>query len=171
VTDGPATIPEDWIVDSGPTIILAKIGRLDLLTSLARDVLLPSPVVREIRRGPASGAAQRAVASGWGTRVTVSYIRSAVRSVSLLGIGEQSVLTLALKRPGSRAVLDDGQARKAAKALGIPLVGTVGVIVAAKRRGLITEVVSLFHAIQAAGMYVDDGLLRNLAANEGEAWP
>jgi predicted nucleic acid-binding protein len=171
VTGGPPGVPEEWIIDTGPVVILAKIGRLDLLTDMARDVLLPSPVLGEIRKGPVSDPARRAVETGWGTRVTVSYIRVAVRSIGLLGIGEQSVLTLALKRPGSRVILDDGQARKAAQRLGLPLAGTVGVIVAARRRGLIPAVTPLFHAIQAAGCYVDDNLLRTLATSEGEAWP
>jgi predicted nucleic acid-binding protein len=101
----------------------------------------------------------------------VRYIRVAVRSLGLLGIGEQSVLTLALKRPGSRVILDEEQARKAARRLGLPLAGTIGVIAGAKRQGLIPAVVPLFHAIQAAGSYLDDDLVRQSAAGAGEAWP
>ena len=124
---------------------------LDLLTRLARAVLLPSPVVQEIRRGPAVGPARRAVEAGWGTEVPVRYIRVAVRSLGLLGPGEQSVLTLGLRRPGSRVILDDRQARKGAERLGLPMTGTVGVILFAQRRGLIPAVVPLFQAIRAAG--------------------
>jgi predicted nucleic acid-binding protein len=142
-----------------------------LLTGLARKVVLPSPVVREIRKGPASDPARREIEAGWGTVVAVRYIRVAVRSVGLLGPGEQSVLTLALQRPGSRVILDDGQARKAAKRLGLPMAGTVGVIVAARQRDLIARVAPLFHAIRAAGCYLDDDLLRQLAASVGESWP
>lgn len=167
----PSGISEDWIVDTGPVVILAKIGQLGLLTGLAREVLLPSPVVREIRRGPAIDPARRAVEAGWGTAVPVRYIRAAVRSVALLGPGEQSVLTLALRRPGARVILDDGQARKAAQRLGLPLAGTVGVIGAAKQRGLIPAVAPLFHAIRAAGSYLDDGLLRRVATSLDEVWP
>jgi len=171
VTGGTPGALEEWIVDTGPVVVLAKIGRLDLLTGMARGVLLPSPLVREIRRGPAPDPARRAVEAGWGTEVPVRYIRAAVRSIGLLGPGEQSVLTLALKRPGSRVILDDGQARKAARVLDLPMAGTVGVIVAARQRGLVPAVVPLFHAIRAAGMYVDEGLLRRVALSVGEAWP
>jgi predicted nucleic acid-binding protein len=171
VTGGPPGALEEWIVDTGPVVVLAKVGRLDLLTGMAREVLLPSPVVREIRRGPAPDPARRAVEAGWGTEVAVRYIRVAVRSVGLLDPGEQSVLTLALRRPGSRVILDDGQARKAAQSLGLPMLGTVGVIVAARQRGLIPVVAPLFHAIRAAGSYLDDGLLRRVAASVGEVWP
>src|SRR5947207_2047660 len=103
--------------------------------------------------------------------VAVRYIRVAVRSAGLLDLGEQSVLTLALKRPGSRVVLDDGQARKAAQRLGLPMVGTVGVIVVAKQRGLIAAVAPLFNALRAAGIYAGDDLLRQVAASAGEVWP
>jgi predicted nucleic acid-binding protein len=171
LTTGASSVTEVWIVDTTPVVILAKIGQLDLLTDLAREVLLPSPVLREIRNGPASDPARRAVESGWGTVVAVRYIRVAVHSVGLLGLGEQSVLTLALKRPGSRVILDDGQARRAARRLGLPVAGTVGVLMEARRRELISSVAPLFHAIQAAGCYVEDDILRQSAASLGEVWP
>jgi predicted nucleic acid-binding protein len=85
VTAGASAVPEDWIVDTTPLVILAKVGHLDLLTGLARKVVLPSPVVREIRKGPASDPARREIEAGWGTVVAVRYIRVAVRSVGLLG--------------------------------------------------------------------------------------
>lgn len=168
---GPAGGSEDWIVDTAPVVILASIGRLDLLTRLSREVLLPSPVVREIRRGPVSGPARQAVEAGWGTEVPVRYMWAAVRSAGLLGPGERSVLTLALKRPGCRVILDDDKARKAAKRLGLPVAGTLGVLLVAQRSGLIPAVVPLFHAIRAAGSYLGEELLRRTAASVGESWP
>jgi predicted nucleic acid-binding protein len=125
----------------------------------------------QILKGPRADPARNAVEAGWGTEVAVRYIRVAVRAAGLLGPGEQAVLTLALKRPGSRVILGDGQARKAAKELGLPMAGTVGVVVAARRQGLIRAVAPLFHAMQAAGCYLDDNLLRQLAASVGEVWP
>jgi predicted nucleic acid-binding protein len=101
----------------------------------------------------------------------VSYIPVGVRALGLLGIGEQSVLTLALKRPGSRVVLDDEQARKGAKKLGLPLIGTLGVVLLAKRQGRISAVAPLFLAVRGAGCYADDDLLRQLAMSVGEPWP
>jgi predicted nucleic acid-binding protein len=61
VTSGIPSIGEDWIVDTAPVVILAKIGHLDLLASIAREVFLPSPVVREIRKGPSMDPARQAV--------------------------------------------------------------------------------------------------------------
>jgi predicted nucleic acid-binding protein len=171
VSGGSPRATEEWIVDTTPIVILAKIGHLDLLTAMAREVLLPSPVVREIRKGPPADPALRAVEAGWGTEVAVRYIRVAVRSVGLLGPGEQAVLTLALQRPGSRVILDDGQARKAAERLGLRKAGTVGVILSARQRGLIAAVVPVFQAMRTAGCYLDDALLRRSAASVGEVWP
>jgi predicted nucleic acid-binding protein len=171
VTGSPPGVAEEWIVDATPVIILAKIGLLDLLTHLARAGLLPSPVVREFAAAPWQIPARNAVETGWGKVVAVRYIRVAVRSAGLLDLGEQSVLTLALQRPGARVVLDDGQARKTAQRLGLPMVGTVGVIVVAKQRELISTVAPLFDAIRAAGIYAGDDLLSQVAASVGEVWP
>jgi predicted nucleic acid-binding protein len=112
-----------------------------------------------------------AVETGWGVRVAVGHVRAAVRSLGLLGKGEQAVLTLALRYPGALVVLDDDQARKAAKHLRLPTIGTLGVLVRAKREGRIPALVPLFHSVQAAGLYVDDQLFRQLATAEGENWP
>jgi predicted nucleic acid-binding protein len=170
VTRSAAGIPRVWILDATPVITLAKIGQLDLLTRMADELLLPSPVVREICRGPAADSARQAVESGWGVEVPVDYLWKAVRALGLLGRGEQSVLTLALKRPGALVILDDGQARKAARELGLLLAGTIGVIEAAKSRALIPAVVPLFHALRPAGSYVEESLLRQAAVRAGEGW-
>jgi predicted nucleic acid-binding protein len=55
--------------------------------------------------------------------------------------------------------------------VGLPVTGTVGVILFAQRRGLIPAVVPLFHAIRAAGSYLGEELLRRTAASVGESWP
>ena len=56
-----------------------------------------------------------------------------------LGAGESAVLSWAMKRPGTLAVLDDFAARKCATALGIPVVGTLGVALLAKKRGVVQD--------------------------------
>jgi predicted nucleic acid-binding protein len=53
-----------------------------------------------------------------------------------LGDGETSVLSYALENPDCRAVVDDAEARRCARTLGIRTLGTGGVLVLAKQRGL-----------------------------------
>ena len=57
-----------------------------------------------------------------------------------LDAGESVVLALALARPGSQAILDDRAARRRARALGVDLQGTLGLVLVAKRIGMIPAV-------------------------------
>nr|WP_319566427.1 hypothetical protein [uncultured Rhodoferax sp.] len=59
--------------------------------------------------------------------------RVAARS---LGAGETAVLSYALAHAPLRAVIDDMDARRCAQTLGIPIFGTGGLLVLAKRRVL-----------------------------------
>lgn len=75
--------------------------------------------------------------------------------------GESMVLSLALQKRASgddvEVVLDDGRGRRAAKALGLDLVGTAGLILRAKAEGLLRKserVEDVLNALVRAGMYL-----------------
>jgi hypothetical protein len=77
-----------------------------------------------------------------------------VKAASLitdLGPGESQVLMLALETPGSIALLDDGLARRVAIARGIPIKGTLGLLLDAKRAGHITVVKPSLDKLQELG--------------------
>ncbi|MEI7894108.1 MAG: hypothetical protein WCI05_13530 [Myxococcales bacterium] len=52
---------EIWVVNASPLIVLAKVGRLDLLCDAGREIVVPGAVAREVLAGPndAAGAAVR----------------------------------------------------------------------------------------------------------------
>lgn len=54
-----------------------------------------------------------------------------------LGPGESSVLAVALARRGSRAVIDDLAGRRCVAALGVPVAGTLRIVLRARREGSI----------------------------------
>jgi uncharacterized protein len=65
-------------------------------------------------------------------------------------------------------ILDDRPARRLADALGIPLIGTLGIVVAGKRRGLLPEVRPLLDALGATGFHVASDLMRQVLDDAGE---
>ncbi|MCW5796794.1 MAG: DUF3368 domain-containing protein [Blastocatellales bacterium] len=82
-----------------------------------------------------------------------------------LGIGESAVLSWAYAYPGTEAIVDDLAARRCAAALGIPVRGTLGLVLIAKRRGEIAEARPVLEDLRRAGMYLSDRIL-NLALKE-----
>lgn len=87
-----------------------------------------------------------------------------------LGHGESAVLALALEL-GATAVVDDRAARRCAGVLGVPVIGTFGVILRAKRRGLLSDAAPSIRSVLAAGLFYDDALMGAVLASVGETWP
>ena len=82
-----------------------------------------------------------------------------------LGPGETQVLTLARSTRGAVAVIDDLAARRCARTLAIPARGTLGLILIARRRGLIPAARPVVEELRRAGMRLADDVL-NLALRE-----
>lgn len=168
---------DPWIVNAAPFIGLAKIGRLELLHSAlapGRGVFLPETVYREIGAGPAADPACRALANLTALGITLlpPVTASACVTVFTLDAGEAAVLTEALARPGSLCVIDDGPGRRAAKALGLDVTGTVGVLWQSRQEGRLTALAPELRALQAAGLYLpNETALRGLLTAFGETWP
>ena len=161
---------ETWIVNASPIISLARIGYLDLLSQLTSDALIPDAVAAEILAGVPADPARKAMESGWGHRASPREIPTAVLEWSL-GAGESAVLAFALERAGSRAVLDDAAARSCARALEVPVIGTLGIVLQAKRSGLISSASQIIRALQGVGFRLDAEIIRSaLAKAVGEPW-
>lgn len=161
---------EPWVVNASPVITLAKAGYLHLFDQLAHEILIPTPVIAEILAGPPADPARKAVESGWGQAVSPGPIPDLVLEWGL-GAGESSVLALALGNPGWVAVLDDGAARSCARALGVPFLGTLAVVLRSKQAGLIESAVSVVQALKKADLRLDDRTLRVALERTGESWP
>ncbi|MGQ0593878.1 MAG: DUF3368 domain-containing protein [Gammaproteobacteria bacterium] len=71
--------------------------------------------------------------------------------VTDLGPGETEVLALALESQDPIVILDDALARQVASVLKLRLTGTLGLLVDAKRKGLVPSVAPLLNELQALG--------------------
>lgn len=83
-----------------------------------------------------------------------------------LGQGESEVLEYARRNSGTVAVLDDKAARRLARALDIPLTGTLGIIVAAVQMKLLPSFSAAIGAVRACGLYVDSATVACLLAGD-----
>lgn len=155
-----------WIVNASPLIVLAKVGRLELLEGMAK-ILVPAAVRAEILAGPGDDPARQAIESGWGAEVTVSTIPTEIVEWGL-GAGETDVLAAALENHGAIVVLDDAQARACASTLGLPVIGTIGAVLRAKTRGLLPAAGPVLRELLSAGLRIDAATLRDALKSVGE---
>lgn len=71
-------------------------------------------------------------------------------------------------RVAEPALLDDILARRCAESLGIPVRGTLGIVLAAKRRGKISSARSVMEELLEAGLYLSANILDAALAKVGE---
>jgi predicted nucleic acid-binding protein len=125
------------VLNASPTILLAKIDFLAYLLKLCPQPVIPQGVHEEIQAGAADDPA-RIWLSGQG-RQWIQAAKPIVPAIAAwdLGLGETQVLSWCYGAPEYEAILDDGQARKCGKTLGVSVRGTLGVIMLARRENLI----------------------------------
>ena len=131
------------VADAPPMIALARIGRLELLQSLYEQVLIGSVVkagtIDAGRAVRALGVEQieAAVDAGWlqiaSPTDAEAELAQRLSQRSRLHEGEAESVALAHLR-NLPLVADDKEARSVARILGVPLVGTVGVLLQAYLR-------------------------------------
>lgn len=163
-------MPDVLIVNASPLILLAKTHRLQLLTEMAIEVVVPEGVAAEVLSAESGDPARIALETGFGTRRNEGALPQSVLDWRL-GSGESAVLAIALSRPESKVVLDDALARRCAKALRVPCIGTLGLIVAAKVQGRIPSAKAALQDLVDAGLWLDPVLVRTVLSAIDETWP
>ena len=149
------------VVDSSALIALDGIGLLDRLGPLFESCLIPPAVARE------TAATVR--------RPDWIAIRSPTQPldarVELTGLdqGETEVLGLALELGSHTAIVDERRARRTALALGLPLIGAVGLLARAKRAGMLQDIRPSIEALQRSGFFVSDALIERVLREAGES--
>jgi predicted nucleic acid-binding protein len=157
-----------WVVNASPLIVLANIDRIAFLRSLSTDLVVPGAVADEIRAGSKRDTAQHWLEiQGHGHIRPVDRIDSTVSAWDL-GAGESQVLTWTRQNPEYEAILDDRAARDCAITLGIQVRGTLGVVLLAKREGLIPFVQPVFDELLDVGLHIAPDVLARALKLAGE---
>jgi predicted nucleic acid-binding protein len=156
------------VINASPLIFLVGAGLTDLARLAGNPLFIPRAVAEEIERfGPTAPAAIAIKQTSWLNVVEPVQTPSIIEHWDL-GAGETSVLNWAYSHPGTIAIMDDLAARHCANSLGIPVRGTLGLILIAKRRGIIAEARALLERLRASGMYLSDRVLNRALKTVGE---
>ena len=85
----------------------------------------------------------------------------------LVDDGEAEAIALASERQW-RVILDDLRARAVAERMHLRIIGTVGILVRAKRAGLLPEVAPVLQSLSASGFYLSEPLKMEVLRLAGE---
>lgn len=159
---------EPPVVNASPLIYLTRCGLLELLRMEGELILVPAAVAGELQgRGPNDPAARMIADTSWLKVVETPPVPKSVQSWDL-GPGESAVLSRALAHPGTLAILDDLAARRCAEGHAVPCRGTLGLVLAAKRKGRTAQARPLLMALRMAGMYLSDSVMNKALSLVGE---
>jgi hypothetical protein len=85
-----------------------------------------------------------------------------------LGRGESQVIAVARARAAALALIDELPARRVASQDGLHVKGSAGILVQAKKAGLIPEVRPLLDGMRKLGYYLSDRLIERACSEFGE---
>ena len=160
--------------NTSPLVALSAARRLDLLPRLFDRVQIPSAVFREIVTNGTgwveAAQTQKAIAeSAWVETVAVPDSPRLKSLIAGLGHGEAEAIALAIHSQ-SPVLLDDLEARKAARGLGVVVLGSLGVVARSKHAGHVVAAKPIVSAMVAAGIYYSDELIERFLVELGEDW-
>ena len=159
------------VADAGPLIALARIQRLSLLQALYSDVLMPVAVQRELHLGTPRPGAQvltHAMNEGWLRAQAVDNTAELASLNRVLDAGEAEAIVLAEQVTCQFLLIDDWHGRTVAKQRGLTVAGVAGVLLAAKRGGLITDLSPVLAELVTIGYRLSPQLVAEVLRLAGE---
>jgi uncharacterized protein len=158
------------VSDTSAIINLAMIGRLDLLHQLYNEVIIPAAVYQEIVvQGAGKPGAVEVQTEPWFKQQAVVDAAFVFRLRRDLDEGEAEAIVLAQEISADLLLIDDQAARRHAARLGLRFIGLLGVLLEAKKAGLLATVKPpLDELISKAGFRVRPSLYQAFLASAGE---
>ncbi len=157
------------VADASALIALAACDSLTLLDALFGSVMVPEAVYSEVTVGdrPQAGRLRH-------------YLEDKVRTVDMqdfvyldafADMGETQAMILYKQMNADFLLIDDKRGRKVAVINHIKTIGSLGVLLQAKRKGLIQLVAPLLAQIAASPVFVSEQLIRSVLELAGEMPP
>ena len=157
------------IVNTTPLIALAGIGHLNVLEKLYGEVTIPRAVYNEICAKPDTECAkQLQQALDWIAIEDIVNTEAKMYYKTQLHDGEVEVMILAKEKKADLIIVDDNNAKKHAKYLGLPVTGTIGVLIKAKNLGIVSALKPLLERMLENHIYMSLALMQMCLEEVGE---
>jgi hypothetical protein len=158
------------VADTSVLINLCRVGQGGLFKTLFQDVVIPPAVAREFVRLAANVPRFADLTMPAGIREQSPTLSSPSVSAALaLDPGEAAALSLAVEINADAVLLDERRAYEVARSLGLPAIGVLGILLRAKRVGILPQIKPVIQALQQeAGFWISQSLLKEVLKQAGE---
>jgi uncharacterized protein len=157
------------VSDSTVLIGLAKIGKLSLLRQLFSRINIPEEVRKEIApKGKAKPGSREIRESKWILAKTVKDQTEVNLLLGSLDKGEAEVLVLAKQLKADLILADEEKARKVAAIAGFNVMGILGILLLAKKTGLLEEIKPSVDELTKKNFRLSDRVIHATLSAAGE---
>jgi len=155
------------IINNTPLVALFNLNQFQLLRDLYGEVWLPEAVQQEFLATDYVARLAMLTKSPW---LKVIPIRNpqTIQTYPDLDMGEAEVLVLADEHTARLVIIDERKGRSLARQQGYLVTGTLGVLLLAKKHGLISVIRPLIEQLQAQGLYLAPALIQQVLVLAGE---
>ncbi len=137
---------ERIVSDSTCLIALERIGSVEILPALFGSLIIPPVVQLEF-----------GISIPWLKVTQLSDPSLAATLKTIVDDGEAEAIALAREHK-YRIITDDRRARSVARQYGLDVVGTVGILVLAKQKGIVSSIRPLLTSLENIGFYFSTAL-------------
>ena len=155
------------ISNNSPLVALWTLDLLFLLRELYTEVLIPEEVKAEFLATEEAARQAALDDSPWIIAVSLTTPLNKL-DYGGLNVGEAAVFALAQEHDTDFVILDDKGARRHAQRIGLPMKGTVGILLEAKERGLIGPIKPLLDQLLDSGMHLGPTIIAGALKLAGE---
>jgi len=131
-------------------IVLDNIGMLDILKELYGKIIITQQVKDEFGKNVPE----------WIEVEDVNDKKYLELVKNFVDLGEASTIALAVERNKNIVILDDMKARKLAQKLNLKITGTVGIIIKARNKNIITSIAKVLNKLKKDGFRISEHLER-----------
>jgi predicted nucleic acid-binding protein len=155
------------IADSSALVALSVCDVLHLLEPLFGNVRVPQAVFDEvsIANKPQAKVLQKFLAD---KVVSVNLPTLRIEKSNGLGKGELEAIALYKQEAADLLLIDDARAKKTAYINNVEVMGSLGVLLLAKQRGLIATIRPMLDKLSDSDIFVSDNLLERILVLAGE---
>jgi predicted nucleic acid-binding protein len=134
------------VSNTTPILSFLKIGKLDILKTLYKNILIPQAVYQEIETGKDRDYYTDLKKLDW---VSIKCIKTRQSRMYLFDLddGEAETIILAQEQNADLVIIDEKCGRRYARQLGLPVTGTIGILLKAKKQGLIAGITPLLQEL------------------------
>ncbi len=153
------------VSNSSILIHLSRIGKLLLLKEIFGRIIIPKAVYEECTFENKAGS-KEIKSSEWieVREIKDQNFKKVLRM--LLDDGEAEAIVLALETKAN--LMDEAEVRRIAKSLGLKVAGTIGILLKAKKMGLIKSLKKNIEMLRENGFWISNDLVYKVLREAGE---